>query len=196
MAVAQPAEQCPERYEFAADAVDYLDPDARVQARIRGIERNHLNHDVENLVRGQSTAKPGGDLRFILNYVPNHHRALYALMRLAWRERVPIPAESGPYSVHCWLHRATVFSPNDGQAFLLLGIYMARLGLHKEAAEWLEQADERLPNDVNIDYNLGLVYFELGDYSRALERAKRAYAAGYPLPGLRQKLQQAGKWAP
>lgn len=193
-AAPQPTENCPDAYDFAGDAVDYLDPDARVQARIRGIERNHLNRDVELLVRGQSTAHPGGDLRFILNYVPNHHRALHALMRLSWRDRTPKPAESGPYSVRCWLHRATVFSPKDGQAFLLLGVYTARLGQHKEAAEWLERADERLPNDVNVDYNLGLVYLELGDYSRALERAKRAYAAGYPLPGLRERLRQAGKW--
>lgn len=187
-------EPCPATYRFADDVIDYLDPNERVQARIRGIESNHLNADVENLVRGQSTSAAGGDLRFILNTVPNHHRAMQALMRLALRDRTDSPPQTQPYTVLCWLERATVFSPKDGRSFLILGIYHARLGRYREALNALQEADRLQPNDINVDYNLGLVHFELKDYERALERAKRAYAAGYPLPGLRQKLTQAGQW--
>ena len=47
-----------------------------------------------------------------------------------------------------------------------------------------------------IHYNLGLIYLELGDADRALEQAHAAYALGYPLPGLRNRLQRMGKWRP
>lgn len=184
---------CPPSYDFTT-ALDYLDPSERVQTRIRGFETNHLNSNVENLIRGQSTAAVAGDLKFILNLVPNHHRALQALMRLSVRDKTDNPPESEPYSSRCWMHRATVFNPKDGRSFLILGIYTARLGEHQEALTWLEQADRLLGDDLNVNYNLGLVYFELGNYALSLERAKRAYAAGFPLPGLRQKLVRAGQW--
>jgi tetratricopeptide (TPR) repeat protein len=185
---------CPPGYTFK-DTMDYLDPDGAVQARIRGIEGNHLNPDVEGLVRGQSTANAGGDLRFILTIIPNHHRALHAMMRLGLREKKERLPEAGPYSVRCWLHRATVYNPNDGGAWLVYGIYIARLGQPREALIMLERADALLPDDINVNYNLGLVYVDLKDFARARERAKRAYAAGYPLPGLRQRLIQAGEWS-
>ncbi len=174
--------------------MDYLDPTESVQHHIRGMERNHLNSNVENLIHGQSTAAPGGDLKFLIAIVPNHHRALQALMRLALRDKTEMPPESGPLTVRCWMHRATLFNPNDGRPFLILGIYTARLGDYRGAVKYLERADQLLPSDMNVDYNLGLVYFELKDYTKSLERAKRAYAEGFPLPGLRQKLAQAGKW--
>src|ERR1700682_1722293 len=41
---------------------------------------------------------------------------------------------------------------------------------------------------------LGLAYFDLRDYDNALDRARSAYRLGFPLPGLRNKLQEVGKW--
>jgi hypothetical protein len=38
------------------------------------------------------------------------------------------------------------------------------------------------------------VYFDLKDYDKSLEHAQIAYAQGFPLPGLKHKLQKAGKW--
>jgi tetratricopeptide (TPR) repeat protein len=46
----------------------------------------------------------------------------------------------------------------------------------------------------NMHYNIGLAYFELRDYDKALAHAKKAYEQGFTLPGLRDKLTQAGKW--
>jgi len=181
---------CPPTYEFV-DTVDYLDPGA--QSRIRGIERNHLNSDVESLTRGQSSGV-GGDLRFILNTIPNHHRAMYAMMRLALRDKTDRPAETQPYTVLCWLQRATVYSPEDGQSYLVFGVYLARLGQKQAALEQMLQADKLIPGDANVAYNLGLIYVDLKDYENAREYAKRAYDGGFPLPGLRQKLVQAGQW--
>jgi tetratricopeptide (TPR) repeat protein len=47
---------------------------------------------------------------------------------------------------------------------------------------------------IEIHYSLGLIYFELGDMDGALEYGRKAYAKNYPLPGLQQKLRQAGVW--
>ena len=56
------------------------------------------------------------------------------------------------------------------------------------------KADKLMPGDANVAYNLGLIYVDLKDYENAREYAKRAYDGGFPLPGLRQKLVQAGQW--
>lgn len=45
-----------------------------------------------------------------------------------------------------------------------------------------------------LKYNLGLILLEMGDVSGALEQAHIAYAAGYPLPGLKNKLKRLGRW--
>jgi tetratricopeptide (TPR) repeat protein len=165
------AQPCPTDYDFV-NAYDYHDP--KHQIDIRGYERNHLNADVENLVKGQSTAKPGGDLRFILNVVPNHPRALAALMRLATVEHTDTPAESGPYTVRCWLHRATVFSPRDGTTYLMYGVFLAQKDDARGALEQLQRARELLPNNAEVEYNLGLVNLSLKEYETARAHARRS----------------------
>jgi len=180
---------CPSDYHYN-DSVDYHDPAAQV--RIHGIEGNHLNADVENLVRGQSTSSASGDLRFILGYVPNHRRAMAALMRMALRDRTDRLPELGEFTVRCWLHRGTVYSPKDAEARMLYGIYLARNNMNKEAIEELEEASALLPNNSELSYNLGLLFFNQKDYKTSATHAKRAYELGYPLPGLRQKLTSVG----
>jgi tetratricopeptide (TPR) repeat protein len=187
------AAECPDSYDFG-QAIDYYDPDPVLQARIRGIESNHMNQNVRSLQRGQSTASAAGDLRFVIAIVPNHPEALGLLMRLALMKRTDRLPEAQPYTVECWLHRATVFSPNDGTAFVVYGIYLARTGKVDKAISALERASTLKPDDTNVTYNLGLMYFEKKDYERSRENAKKAYDAGFPLPGLKNKLQQAGQW--
>jgi hypothetical protein len=43
-----------------------------------------------------------------------------------------------------------------------------------------------------LNYNIGLLYFDMGDYAKAVEHARVAYNAGYPLVGLRKKLIDQG----
>jgi tetratricopeptide (TPR) repeat protein len=47
-------------------------------------------------------------------------------------------------------------------------------------------------SSAEIHYTLGLVLFDMKQYELAAEHARRAYALGYPLPGLRRKLAAAG----
>ena len=50
------------------------------------------------------------------------------------------------------------------------------------------------PEDPTYNYNLGLVYYKTKQFKEANEHAHKAYALGFPLPGLKQLLVTAGKW--
>ena len=41
------------------------------------------------------------------------------------------------------------------------------------------------PEDPTYNYNLGLVYYKTKQFKEANEHAHKAYALGFPLPGLK-----------
>jgi hypothetical protein len=47
---------------------------------------------------------------------------------------------------------------------------------------------------MNAHYNLGLEYLDQRRLDLANIHAQAAYALGYPLPGLKEKLVRAGQW--
>lgn len=157
------------------------------------VERFHFTQNVETLTRGASSIKIGADLSYTLRAIPNHSRALYAVAELARREKTERPLGSA-YTVTCWFDRAIRFRPDDGNVRLVYGVALLKSGERDPAIAQLTKADELLPGNVNVHYNLGLAYFEAKDYAKSLEHAKQAYALGHPLPGLRQKLEKAGQW--
>lgn len=161
--------------------------------RLVTVERNHFNSDVRSLIKGQSVTHPGGDIMFVLGHFPNHIPALEALVRLSFRERTAKPPGiKNP--VHCTLERAIAFRPEDPMPRTLYGVYLARMKQNDKAIEQLEKAEEGRPDDANVLYNLGLLYFDKKDYDRSLAYAKRAYDLGFPLPGLKDKLAGIGRW--
>jgi tetratricopeptide (TPR) repeat protein len=78
---------------------------------------------------------------------------------------------------------------------MVYGIYLQRKGKPKDAVEHLLVAEQFAGDNANLLYNIGLVYVDLGDYNKALTYAHRAYAAGFPLEGLKNRLKRAGKWS-
>ena len=157
------------------------------------VERVHFPPKVESLRKGNTSITPGGDISYTLHVFPNHHRALMAMMKLAKLEKKDKPRDSS-YSVECWLERAERFQPEDQLVKALYGIHLSEKGKKKEALAKLVEALELGIPSPNIDYNIGLVFFDLGEYEKSLESAHRAYAGGFSLPGLRNKLTRAGKW--
>jgi Flp pilus assembly protein TadD len=157
------------------------------------VEGAHFTPQVESLVRGKTTTTAGGDIDYTLRASPNHHRALKAMMDLARKERRD-PPNGSRYSVTCWFLRGEAYRPDDAMVKVLHGIFMLRSGKKAEAVEKLEQAAALDGADANIQYNLGLAYFDAGQFDKAVQSAHKAYAAGFPLPGLRDKLKRAGKW--
>jgi tetratricopeptide (TPR) repeat protein len=169
---------------------DYNDAAARRDS-IPIVEKFHFTPNVEQLQRGESGTLMS-DLDYTLRAVPNHPRALMALVQYRARGGSPekfLPAE-------CYFERALRFRPEDGVVHMIQGIFLQRLGRLEEAVKAGERAVELLPESAEAHYNLGLLYAQLKRYPQARSAAVRAYELGYPLPGLRNKLQRAGQWNP
>ena len=153
------------------------------------IEKFHFNRDVESLDKGQSSAYALDDLDYVLRAVPNHPRALNAVARYEI-EKGGIPA--GRRSAACWFERALEFRPEDGTVWLIYGNFSARTHQPDVALEAYERAKKLMPESIEVDYNMGLLYYKLGQYDRALVHARTAYAGNYPLQGLKRKLAEKG----
>ena len=157
------------------------------------VERFHFTPDVENLIRGSSNAHPGGDIAYTLRAFPNHPRALNAMARLSTKESRAQP-QGSTYTVDCWIERGMRFRPKDAMVPMLYGLHLLRVNRTSEALKYLESARNSGIQDANLHYNLGLAYVKLKRYDEAMTEARKAYAMGFPLPGLRNQLQRAGKW--
>jgi tetratricopeptide (TPR) repeat protein len=157
------------------------------------VENFHFTPQVETLTAGQSTFEIGADIAYTLRAFPNHSRALYSMAELARREGRSKPNKA-MLSAECWFNRAIKFAPDDGDVRIIYGIELLKDGKRGPAIEQLQRAIELKPDNGNAHYNIGLAYFDAGNYEAALEHAKKAESLGFSLPGLRQKLQKAGKW--
>lgn len=156
------------------------------------VERYHFTPEVESLVSGK-TGKIGGDIAYTLRAFPNHPRALNAMALLAERGRTEKPDGSN-YTVECWFERAMRFRPDDGAVRVVYGLHLYRTGKRSAALERFLEAAKLGEDSPNFHYNIGLIYADLRRYDEALQHAHRAYGGGFNLPGLKRKLQQAGRW--
>ena len=175
-------------YNGDSGPYDYNDSEVR-PTKIRTIERNHFTRQVESLIQGQSQFDPAGDIDFTLRAVPNHHRALYAISKYELqRGRI----DRRWRSADCYFDRAMRFRPNDPVVYMLHGLHHAMRDKHKKALESYEIAKQKMPASVELHYNIALSLIALGEYDEARESAKFAYDGGFPLPGLRRKLERLG----
>lgn len=156
------------------------------------VEQHHFTAKVEAL-RGGQEGYIGGDLDYTLHTFPNHPRALAAMVRLTEKEKKRKPLGAN-YPVECYFDRAIRFRPKDGIVRMLFGSFLIKDGKKKEALEQLDLASSLGVGGPNIDYNMGLAFFEVGEFEKSLTYAHRAYQAGYNLPGLKSKLVKVGKW--
>lgn len=162
----------------------------------RVVEQHHFTARVETLQQGQSS-NLGGDIDYTLRAMPNHPRALMSMARLSIKEKKERPSGAN-YSAECYFDRAIRFVPDDPMPHLIYAIYLQEHGRPAEVKQQLKIAEElrKDPTSYDLDYNLGLLYLDVGDYERARIAAKRAYALGAPFPALKRKLKAAGKWGP
>lgn len=170
---------------------DYRDPVARAQS-LSVVETHHFTPDVEALTGGISGTVLG-DLDYTLRAFPNHHRALAAVSRYFLRGGRAQPGAAIP-SGDCYFKRALAFQPEDPMVRMLYAHFLAKSGDVKSAQEQYEAALRFDPDSPEVNYNAGLFYFGQKDFGRARELARVAYAGGYPLPGLKSKLEEAGEW--
>jgi tetratricopeptide (TPR) repeat protein len=159
------------------------------------VDGAHFTPTVERLIRGKTSVVPGPDIAYTLRAYPNHPRALHSMMNLSFIMKTDKP-EGSTYSIECWFDRAERFVPDDGTVEMLYGIYLVRKGDAGAAIKKFKHSEELSGESPNLHYNFGLAYLDLHDYDSAMEHARAAYRLGFPLPGLRNKLQAAGKWQP
>jgi tetratricopeptide (TPR) repeat protein len=84
--------------------------------------------------------------------------------------------------------------PKSDVLYSATAVLQRKLGRLDEAKETLLRGFKASDGaSAEINYNLGLILLELGDLDGAARHAELAYDLGYPLPGLRAKLQRLGR---
>jgi len=162
----------------------------------RLVEGAHFSRRVENLIGAQSSGQvgpPGSDLDYTLRAFPNNHRALMAVMR--YGEKTGSQQPPGlPRVVECYFERAIRFKSNDTVARIIYSTYLAKNKRGPEAVAQLEQATTFAGDNAFTHYNIGLAYFDLKIYDKALRQAHRAMEIGFERTQLRDMLEKAGQW--
>lgn len=135
---------------------------------------------------------------FLLRQFPNHPEALQGIIELELKVRFQASTGRRLVSKHprpeCYFQRGIAFRPQQPHLRLLFGIYLHRLKLFDKAVEQYLAAESLDADNAEVQYNMGLAYAELKQYDEAIVHAQRAYELGHPLPGLRRKLERAGRW--
>lgn len=156
------------------------------------VERFHFTAKVEHQLQGM-TGHPGGDISYTLKAFPNHHRALIAASRLAEKVKKDQPLGMS-WPIECYFERAIRFSPYDFVARGLYAQWLTKRQRGDDARAQLEVMQTLAKDNPLSHHNLGLLYFDLGDYEAALSEAHRAMELGSLKSDLAERLKSVGKW--
>lgn len=164
------------------------------------VESAHFTHEVEALIAGKSSFLIG-DLDYTLRVFPNHHRALASVSKYEFQVEAAAEKLEKHFPLECYFQNAVIFKPNDGVVRLIYGTYMHKKGIVERRKEFLEQAQiqysyalQLMPQSAEAHYNLGLFYYDTNKMNLAVMHGHKAYALGFPLQGLKDKLKKKGVW--
>lgn len=188
---------------FGVDRIDCptTNSDERKDYRLRDTTRilrfkskdtheNHVAPAMQLMREGIYSERVIGDLNFTLVRWPNHYPALQTLIKYE-----DAGGRTTNYlSVSCYFQRAAWYVPDDANIYVLNGVYLHRKGDYEGAKSSWKAAVSIDGESAEAHYNLGLLYVRLEDYSSAVKHAQLAYELGYPLPGLKEKLERSGHW--
>ncbi|HSW03488.1 tetratricopeptide repeat protein [Aquabacterium sp.] len=163
---------------------------------IRGmVERPHFPPGVETMTKPSKTTYHymAQDVAYTLHVFPNHHRALNTMMRLGERHKTD-PAPGARYTVECYFVRGMQYKPDDTVVRSLYALFLTKQKRNDDAVRQLELASEYAKDNPLSHLNIGLLYFDLGRYDRALEAAHAALALGFTRTDLIDKLKGINKW--
>ena len=162
------------------------------QDKLGIVEEFHFTKEIARM--DPAVTDIGNQLDYVLRAFPNHPYALGNTMKLRERsgsEKIP----GMNFSVACYLERAIRFRPKDRTVRVIYAEYLGKTGKKAEAINQLLAV--QLPGKADnsyLHYEIGLLYFDLGDFEKSLDYAQRAYRQGATLSGLKNKLVRAGKW--
>lgn len=160
--------------------------------QLKIVEGAHFTPEVEALIRG-NTGLLAQDIAYTLHTSPNHHRALIALSRLSEKLKTPQP-QGLLRPVECYFDRAIRFTPDDTIVRILYAQFLAKNGRSNESLQQLDTAVIYAKDNAFSHYNIGLAYFDLKDFNKALIQAHKARALGFSRTELAERLQGANKW--
>lgn len=184
-------EECQSNVVVGFGPYDYL-LRAQFPAELEAVENEHFTPYIENLEKGK-TSSAINDIGYTLMTWPNHHRALHSAMKFRMGLK-KWPEDSQYPPAECQLQKAIKFSPNDPVPYIMYGLMLHKAKQYEKALFVYTAANRLNPNDILTLYNMGLTQVALEQYDAALKTAETVYAAGMPLPGLKNKLIAAGQW--
>jgi tetratricopeptide (TPR) repeat protein len=158
------------------------------------VEDAHFTPNVELLRSSKSgTGLPGPDLAYTLRVYPNHHRALLAMAALGEKKQTSQP-EGSENTVECWYIRALTFAPDDNIARMLFAQFLIKKNRNEEADKQLDFVASHAGDNAFTHNNVGLLYFDMKNYDKALFHSHKAIELGLGTPVLPGQLKGVGKW--
>jgi tetratricopeptide (TPR) repeat protein len=167
------------------------------QTRIKLVENVHFKRQWEYFGPKTPAITVANEVGYTLRLFPNHPRALWTMSRLE-RQRGPLNKYySSPViprvSTDCFFDRAVRFRPQQAPTWMIYGMHLHATKRLKDAREAYETAEKLGEASAQFHYNYGLLLVDLGDLDTAESHARQAYAKGYQLQGLKDKLKQRGR---
>lgn len=140
-----------------------------------------------------------GDLDYVLRHFPNHPKALYVMGKLQAKDHFNPKRGSDRkdyfiFSIECYLNRAIQLNNKYSSTYLVSAILLHQSQSYSKAELHYLKATELDSKNTEAQYNLGLLYFDIKEYEKSKVYAIKAYAGGYPLSGLKDKLKSLNKW--
>ena len=170
-----------------------LDYRMRGQVNLEIVEGAHYTENVQKGDPRGATGDLAADLDYTLRAIPNHPLALNTIDMVSLRAKTArLPTAHFP--TECYFLRAIRFTPDDAAVRAVYGNFLSERGRPAEALTMYNEAVRLAPENPTYNYNLGLAFVKMKQFDKAVPYAEKAYALGFPLPGLKNQLKTAGKW--
>jgi len=173
---------------------DYSKRTSKYPANLAIVEENHFTPEVENLIKGNTSITPAGDIDYTLIAWPNHHRALLSAINYELLIRAKVVNDRLTSPPECYLKRAIHFSPKDAVSYSLFGYYLKKVGALNDAVKYYEKALDLEPNNPKFAYSFSLLLIDLKRYDEAVKYAKAAYQHRGTPDGLKNMLIKLNVW--
>ena len=156
------------------EVLDYFEVKSSRAAmeRLRAVEQYHMNREVYQNVTSGKYNYALADIKFTLNYFPNHPTALQLLTTIA----VLSKQRSMPIA---FFERAVALFPQRAMTHAQYGHYMVSVGDLEGGIQKLKYATELDPDLIPGHVWLSLAYERKGDATLARKARERARELGY-----------------
>lgn len=165
------------------------------KSALSNVETHHFTPQVEQLIRGVTTDAKGmgKDVAYVLGVFPNHHRALLTMMRMGEKDGTEQP-RGADLPIECWFDRALRYAKDDTVTRLMYALWLRKKGRAEESLFHTRTAEADAEDNPLTYYNIGVSYFELGQFELAAAAARQAQELGLSRPELIDRLKSINKW--